>query len=241
MFHLTHFTMGDMAECGMALRKFGTLSNSMEETAAKIVDYLYNNFIDPETGEKDFALVRLFKTHNYHELSPELRGFSDSILQIKEMSDTMQCLTLLASTGDEPEWNSRHSSGGHKAIPLPSTELVRQFPMISNLVKQFGLDLQSVVNADPSCLQDLEEKTYNVFLVSQAKGSAYIPAQDDFVIPYKIQSVLGCGGMLPSGNLFAVIMFSRLMIPRVIAELFKPLTLSMKVSLLKHDLRTIFN
>jgi hypothetical protein len=49
----------------------------------------------------------------------------------------MKCLVLLASMGDRPEWGSRMSSTGHRAIPLPSGELVRKFPMISNLVKQF--------------------------------------------------------------------------------------------------------
>jgi hypothetical protein len=241
MFQLTHFTMGDMTKCGMELRKSGMSSNSMEEAAGKIVHFIYNSFIDPETGKKSMALVRLFKTHNYMDLDQDLQASSNSILSFDEIPANMKCLTLLATVGDEPEWNSRDSSEGHKAIPLPSVELVRKFPMVSNLVKQFGLELNSVLNPDPSCLQDLEETTYNVFLVSQANGSAYIPAQDDFVIPYGIKSVLGCGGILPTGNLFAVIMFSKQTVSREVADLFKPLTLSIKMSLLKHDMGKVFS
>ena len=159
MFHLTHFTMGDMTECGMELRKFGMSSNSMEEAAGKIVHYLYNSFVDPETGKNSMALIRLFKTHNYHDLNQDLQASSNSILSLDEMPTNMKCLTLLATVGDEPEWNSRAFSTGHKAIPLPSVELVRKFPMVSNLVKQFGLELNFVVNPNPSCLQDLQETT----------------------------------------------------------------------------------
>lgn len=241
MFNLTNFTIGNMTECSMALRKFGVSTNSMEETAGKVVHHLYNSFIDPETGKNAMALVRLFKSHNYHDLNQDLQVFTGSVLSLDEIPTNMKCLTLLATAGDAPEWNSISSSEGHKVIPLPSVKFVRKFPMVSNLVKQFGLELNSVVNPDPGCLQDLEETTYNVFHVPQAKGSAYIPAQDDFVLPYNIKSVLGCGGILPSGNLFALIMFSKVTVSREIAELFKPLTLSLKVSLLKHDMGKIFN
>jgi len=132
------------------------------------------------------------------------------------------------------------TSGGHKAIPLPSVELVQKFPMISNLVKQFGLELTTVLNPDPTCLQDIEEKTYNVFHVPEARGSAYIPAQEEFVIPYGIRSVLGFGGLLPSGDLFATIMFSKIPVTAAVADLFRPLTLSVKIGLLQHDGAAVF-
>lgn len=105
MFDLTDFTMGNMTECSIALRKFGMSTNSMEETAGKIVHYIYNSFIDPETGKNSMALVRLFKTHNYHDLNQDLQAYSDSILSLDEIPTNMKCLTLLASVGDEPEWN----------------------------------------------------------------------------------------------------------------------------------------
>ena len=43
----------------------------------------------------------------------------------------------------------------------------------------------------------------------EAAGSPYIPAQEDFVQPVGIRSVLGFGGMLPGGDIFVVILFSR--------------------------------
>jgi hypothetical protein len=83
-----------------------------------------------------------------------------------------------------------------------------------------------VLQPDPQFLVELEQKTYHVFHVPQAVGSAYIPAQQEFVLPFGIQSVLGFGGMLPSGNLFVVILFSKVYIPRETADMFRPLSLS---------------
>ena len=77
---------------------------------------------------------------------------------------------------------------------------------------------------------DLSQKTFNTFYVPEAVGSPYIPAQDDFVIPYGIKSVLGFGGVLSSGELFVVIMFSKTSIPSQTAEGFKNLAPSVKVA-----------
>jgi hypothetical protein len=113
--------------------------------------------------------------------------------------------------------------------------IVSQVPMIANLIKQFGLEIDAVLTPDPKFLMELEQRTYNVFHVSQAVGSSYIPAQQEFVIPFGIYSVLGFGGMLPSGNLFVVILFSKVHIPRETADMFKPLSLSVKLTVLPFE------
>ena len=61
--------------------------------------------------------------------------------------------------------------------------------------------------------------------------SQFIPAQDDFVKPYGVQSVLGVGGMLSSGELFVVIMFSKTAIPQATADAFKTLGPAVKDAL----------
>ncbi len=79
---------------------------------------------------------------------------------------------------------------------------------------------------------ELDDTTFNVFYVPQALGSPHIPAQHDFVVPYGVESVLGFGGMLPTGDLFAVVLFSRVPVPADTAELFASLALSVKVAVL---------
>lgn len=240
MYSLTKFTLREMTECGAALRKLGVGAVSMEEVANRLVGYFYNQFLDPETGQSALALARIFKTHNYGDLPLDLQRIAKQNLGSASIQPSLKCLTLLATVGDRPEWNSRTASTGHQAIPLPSEEMVTQAPMISQLIQQLGLTIGSVISPDPDLLVNLQERTYNVFHVPEAQGSPYIPAQDEFVCPFQIQSVLGFGGVLPSGNLMAIILFSKVPIQRETAELFKPLALNAKIAVLPFDQGTIF-
>ena len=81
--------------------------------------------------------------------------------------------------------------------------------MVAQLIHQFGLPTASVLAPDPAIMLDLEQRTFNVFHVQQALGSPFIPAQANFVVPYGIASVLGFGGVLPAGDLVAVLLFAR--------------------------------
>ena len=232
MFDLANFTLREMTECSSVLRSLGTGSNSMEETANRIVRYLYDHLVDPRRGQRACALVRAYKTHPFGDLDAELQAFARALLGDHPESPDMNCLTLLASAGDKREWNSRTTSRGHGAIPLPSEQVVTQFPMISQLVNQFGIEISTVLKPAPGLMVDLGQRTYNVFYVPEAAGSPYIPAQADFVKPLGIRSALGFGGMLPCGSLFAVILFSKTQIPSETADLFKTLALSVKIAVL---------
>lgn len=235
MYDIRNFTLKDMVETSAALRRMGAGAVSMEQVADRIVHYLDDQFVDRETGEKSFVLVRFFKTHPYEELDEDLRVFARGMLGAPPESPAMKCLTLLASAGALPEWNSRKSSAGHKAIPLPSEQFVEQFPMIRQLVQQLGLEVSTVLQPDPEILVDLAQTTYNVFYIPEAVGSQYVVAQQEFVIPFNVRSVLGCGGILPSGNLFAIIIFPKVHFPRETADLFKTVALSVKTAVLPFD------
>jgi len=232
MYDLKKFSLRDMTECGKTLRQLNSGAVSMEEVANRIVRYLYEHLINQQTGENSCALIRFFTTYPYEELKPELREFADGMLGNNSPPPQTQCLTLLASAGIKPEWNAWQTSKGHKAIPLVNEHLIEQSPMISQLIKQLGLEFGAVLEPKSTLFIDATQKTFNVFYVPTAIGSPYIPAQEAFVIPYGIQSVLGFGGILPSGNLFSIILFSKVKIPKDTAELFKTLALSVKVAIL---------
>lgn len=238
---LTNFKMSDMIECSSSLRHLGKNSKSMEEASQNIVGYFYKNLKDMQGGKNACALVRFYKTHPYERLSPELIEFAKNILGPLPSSPEMKCLTLLATAGENPAWNSRKDSIGHKTIPLASEQMVVQFPMISSLIFRLGLEISEVVKPNPSMLVELQQKTFNVFHIPDALGSPYVPAQKDFVISYGVKSVLGFGGILPSGDLFVVIMFSKVYIPREVAELFKTLALSAKMAILPFSSGAIFS
>ena len=233
-YDLTDFTIREMSECGKAMRALGEGAASMEKTAGRIIRHFYDGLVDAE-GERACALVRFYKTHPYRGLDSELQGFAGALLGGDPPSPDMKCLVLLATAGDRDQWNSRKSSRGHMAIPLPSEEAVQQAPMVSNLVTQLGIPLGMVIRPEPELLLDLEQRTYNVFHVQEALGSPYIPAQREFVAPCGIRSVLGFGGLLPSGEMFAVIMFFKVPVSKETAALFKALSLSVKMAVLPFD------
>jgi hypothetical protein len=147
----------------------------------------------------------------------------------------MKCLTLFGTAGERPEWNERGRSRHYRSIPLTGNQSVAQFPMVSQLLQQLGVALTSTTQSESDLLVDCAEQTCNVFYVPEAKGSPFVPAQEEFVIPFGIESVLGFGGVLPSKELFTVILFSKQKISRETAELFKSLALSLKLALLPFD------
>ena len=237
MYDITRFSLAEMTRCGAALRRMGEDSTSMEEVADKVVRYLYEEMTDRETGDRSFGLVRLFKTHDYGDLEPELQRFAAGVLGEEPELPGTKCLTLLATAGSQEEWNDRRRSQRHRSIPLLSAEMVRAFPMISNLVNQMGLEITDVLNLDPGMLVDIDQKAYNVFHVPYAVGSEAIVDQEDFVIPEGIKSCLGFGGMLPSGNLFVVVMFSKVPIIPTVAAMFQTISLNLKIALLPFETR----
>ncbi len=228
---LSQFTLGDMADIGAEFRKLQARSDSMQDLAEESVRYLYDELVDANTGTRQCALVRFYKTHPFGDLDEPRRAFAARGFP-GEPDASMRCLTLLATAGDEAEWNDCLKSEGHLAIPLPSEEGVAGIPMIARLVEQFGLEIRHILSSDQAILIAQEQETYNVFYVPEAVGSACIPAQDSFVIPYGVRSVLGFGGILPSGDLFAKILFSRVPIPPPTADMFQTLTLSLKFALI---------
>ena len=203
----------------------------MEEASNRIVRRLYDEL---QTADRDpaCALVRMFVTLPYADLEPRQKAFAQSLLGPNEASPSMKCLTLLATAGLKDAWNSRTTSTGHQALPLLSEESIARSPMIAQLIRQLGVEIGALLDADQGVVVDVSEHTFNVFHVPVAPGSPYIPAQQEFVIPHGVQSVLGFGGLLAPGELFATILFSRTPIPREVADLFKTLALNVKVALL---------
>lgn len=238
MHRLPDLTLQDMALCGRALRTAGKGAASMEEAAGRVTSYLYEELTDPE-GNRANVLARFYKTHPFAGLEEGLQEFA-SRQAGGELAPDTRCLTLLSTFGEETAWCSRHRSRSHRTIPLPSAQAVEQAPMIAQLVRQLGLDVSLVVRPAPELLVDQHQHSFNVFYVEEAAGSPYIPAQADFVEPYGVRSVLGFGGLLPNGDLYAVILFVRVTVPRPTAQMFQPLALATKLAILPFTRGPVF-
>ena len=225
---LTRFGLTEMLRCSRTLHRAAAGAPTMEATARLICRTLYDELRAPD-GDRACVLVRCYKTHPYGALPTDLRRFALKATGVYTTPpENMRCLTMLASAGSQPEWNARSNSKGHQAIPLPSPRMVEQAPMIAALIKDFGLELADVTDPKPEDMRNPDGKSYGVFHVEQAVGSPSIPAQGEFVARYGVQSVVGFGGSLATGDLFAVILFSRVTVSASSADRFRTLALDVK-------------
>jgi len=206
--------------------------------ALRVLDHAYALF---DRARSALVLARLYKTHRYADLAPPLQSFAAGILGGNAPDADTRCLVLLATEGTEAAWNRRADSAGHQAIPLPDPQFVARLPMVSAVFRQFGVEPGSLLKPDAARLAELERTQCGVFLVEEAPGSPFIPAQADFVLRHGIRSVLAFGGVLPNGDLFATLLFSAVPITRHVADLFAPLSLSVKLALLNFYRGRIFS
>ena len=230
-----------MTKCGTQLRKLGADAPSMEAAASRIARTLHASLRAPGGTAPACALVRVFVTLPYAELEPDLQKAAQGALGSADAPPGMKCLTLLGTAGEDAAWNSRRTSVGHRALPLVSEEGIARSPMIAQLIRQLGIEAATLLDPDSTFMVDRTQHSFNVFHVPDAKGSPHIPAQQEFVIPYGIQSVLGFGGLFPTGDLFATILFSKCPVRRETADLFKTLALNVKVALLPFVGRRVFS
>jgi hypothetical protein len=230
-YDLERFGVTEMMRCRGQLRSlFEDDPGSVAAAAQRVVEFFYRELVD--AGAPACALVRFFKTERFAALDFEQQEFALKTAGSATLDDDIRCLTLLATIGVEPQWNSPAQSRGHRAIPLTSVDMVEQAPMIAQLIKQVGLSVAEVVRPEPGLILDTEGRKQNVFYVPQALGSPHIVAQEEFVRPYGIASVIGLGGLITTGDMFALILFSKVPISRDVADLFGVLGLNLKIAIL---------
>jgi hypothetical protein len=255
MHELARFSLRDMIECSAAIRKLGDGATSMEHSAQRIISFLYGDLVDPRTLARSCALVRFYKTHPFGRLDDLRRRSAESFVPGGLIKPETRCLTLLATVGEEPAWCSVAHSRGHQAIPLQSEESVARLPMVAQLIAQLGVDLGAVLRpasarqpasrasangTTPPPGGATKAQNFDVFYVGDAAGCRHIPAQKDFVERHGVRSVLGFGGLLPSGDIFAVILFAKVPVQAETSELFKTIALATKVSVVPFAEERVF-
>jgi hypothetical protein len=204
------------------------------------VRFLYEGLLDAETSRPACALVRVYKTCPYGRLDPVRRAFADAMSEGAPIAPDAVCLSLMATTGERTAWCAVTQSKRHLAIPLTGADLSGKLPMVAALIGQLGIEQASVLRPDPARFAQGARRTYGVFHVAEAVGSAFIQDQSDFVVPYRIRSVLGFGGPLGSGELVIVLLFSKVPISAEVAEMFRLIALSVRIAATPHLDRMIF-
>jgi hypothetical protein len=227
-YDLRRLGLTDTLRCGAELRDRGTKARSIEEGAQSMTQLLYQELVDGRTGDRACALVRCYKTHRYEDLPADLQAVARKSFGRKRVPAGLRCLTLLATTGDRPEWNDRRQSVAHQVIPLASVEAIEESAMFAQMIRSFGIDLADLVGSDQP-LKAAEGKSAGIFHVAQAAGSPFL--DQDFVAAERIESVLGFGGPVRSGDLMAMLLFSRTAIAEDTAARFRTMALDIRAGL----------
>lgn len=186
-------------------------TRSLEQCANLLCRKLYDDCRQPDTLKASLVLSRLYLSLPYSHLPPDIQSFARRKFSL-DPSPKDLFLVLMGTTGREPQWCDRRQSAGHQAIPLNRTT-VQSVPMLARCFQQIGFDLEIVLKGETGILLEGIPSSFGVFHVEDALVSPYVPAQEEFVKPYGVHSVIGGGTMLPDGAVSIWIGFTTLFIP----------------------------
>jgi two-component system NtrC family sensor kinase len=235
---LEHLDVDDLLTIATHLRDAETSATCMEDVARRVVELL-DACLEDDAGDPACALVRFYVTQRFADLGPLLQtaAIEAAPEDVRDgIEDDTRCFTLLATTGRKPEWCDRRRSVGHRAIPLVDEELVARLPMVAGLLSELGLDIGSVVRPSIADRIERHHRRYDVFHVPDAATSPSVPAKD-FVREHGVRSAVGLGGVMPSGEMFCVLLFSRVPIDEHVVELLGTLAVTVKAGIVPHTFR----
>ena len=182
-------------------------ATNFEQAAQDFIDLFYEQY------EDHLALARVFLTIPFAELPDFNRQFVENLAQQNSVSDQLKdhtpVLSLMATRGRQPQWNDRRQSQGHVGIPLISKQFIEAIPMVSRLLKDFGMGLDWVDKVSSGLHVQTFGKSAGTFHVPDAKRSVdeqnrkIIPMQD-FVEEQDVRTVFGIGGGYKTSFMVAI-------------------------------------
>jgi len=172
--------------------------DTFEDAARFVVQNIFDNFLD-SSNERLFGLVRIFRFGPFADLHPDLQSLA--------ASDDEYWLSLMASMGVEPDWRDRHHSKGHRVIPADSPVTPMLQAAFSNIGLSFGKEIEAGGGGMEMHAHDRVGYLKH-FHVPIALDSPYIPDQENFVVPYDIQSVVGIGSPFRDNIAYILLGFS---------------------------------
>lgn len=217
-----------IAALGAAIARCGDQALSMEGVSRQAVAAIRAAFQTPD-GDSAIVLVRIFQTTVWEHLTPQLRSYAMARMTPGASPEGTRCMALLGTLGDRPTWCDRHASRDHQALPLIGTDVVRRVPLALTVLDHLvGADAQR----DSESYHDEQGRPARVavHLVSDAAGSPLVPAQW-LIDGYGVTAALGLGGILPNGEVFTAVLFSRVAIDTVTAHRFGAVTEALRSAL----------
>jgi hypothetical protein len=152
-------------------------------------------------------------------------------------------MSLTGTYGLEEEWRRRQDSVGHKVVPVNKIAVPSLIPMFEQLlVRDMRADLARLY--ETGNVIESVRSTGGTFYIEDVPASPVIPAQEMFVGPYEVKSLVGFGGLM-SGiqrdtTLYVLIAFTRVHFTPEMAEAFHGLRPFIGTALASRTAQSIF-
>lgn len=174
---------------------------SLEEASGLLCRELFEHCRTGPDAERSLVLSRVFLSLPFQSLDPETASAVRSPRR-GNRADALY-MTLLGTHGRAPSWCDRRLSARHRAMPF-DRESPPDHAMWRRCFEQVGFETANVLVERPEVWVP-----QGLFVVPEAAGSDSLPAQEDFIKPLGVMSVIGCGAALPDGAVSVWLGFSR--------------------------------
>jgi hypothetical protein len=202
-------------------------STFAEQAAQELSAALYSKF------SESVVLARVFLSVPFDSLPDANKDFVRKLAHsaggASDLKGSTPVLSLVGTSGQEPDWSDRRKSKGHVGIPLVSSSFVGAIPMISRLLRELGVPIEWIDSHDSEIIRKAVGDSSGLFFVDDAatakdhEGRNIIVAQD-FVSAHGVKSVFGGGEAYANGQMFVFVVFCRDAFARETAEQFSSLT-----------------
>lgn len=199
---ITTLSRNDYVEIGRQLMQECSALHSHEEASQHICEQLYHRL--QYQGEPAMTLARIYRLTRIEDLPNELRSLVDPT--------ELYAMTLTGTYGLLDNWRHRSLSQGHKAIPVNKIAMPAALPMFEQmLVREMGVNLERLYATHN--VMESARATGGTFYIEDVPNSSVIPAQEAFVKPYEVKSLVGFGGLMADlerrTTLYVLFLFSK--------------------------------
>lgn len=217
-FDLANFGLQDWLACSVGLARVTRRETTLAKAATATAQYFYEGAVDGASGQRVCVAVSCYRTRARHNGGA---GRDSEIARLAFVGDPAfeQALARL-----DPIETRR----------LNDPEFARRRPILAHLCHELGLAVGAMSSFAPPA-RAAEHRTYGVLHARDVAASPYTVGVESILASHGVQSVLALGSVLFGGDVVAVILDARIVIPDESAEQFRRVALDLAALLRSHE------
>lgn len=226
---LDQFSVDDLVACGRVVREIAVGVPDMTAAADLIAGYLMDTLTTADGGPA-CGVLHLHRTQAFRTLPSRLQALGREAAP--DVEDNTVCLVHLGSRESVPTLPKTASDW---VRPFTPNEITAQ-PIILRLLAALGVDLETIKDPARVLAQRMQHHSLNVYLEHDLASGELIPDGDarSAIASSGLRSLVALGGILPSGDLLVVSLFSIVHVDEHVADLLRSLGTSIKAALIPY-------